>query len=83
MHAALHGLLGKGVHPGHFYGAVQITVIDGAHFHGDIPFVQLHTCPAIAGHTLDHGNFLSILSHIGMGRQQMGQQINPPPLQSV
>ena len=49
-----HCVLRKGIHPGHLHGAVQIPVVDGADLHRDVPLVQLLSCPAVAGHALNH-----------------------------
>ena len=49
-----HRVLRKGIHPGHLHGAVQIPVVDGADLHRDVPLVQLLSCPAVAGHALNH-----------------------------
>ena len=53
LYPALHGRLGEGVHPGHLHGAVQISVVDTADLHGDVPEVPGGAGTAVACHTLD------------------------------
>ena len=56
LYALLDSVLRKAVHPGHLHGTVQITVIDGADLHGDIPLVPHFSRPTIAGHAFDHAD---------------------------
>ena len=53
LYPALHGRLGEGVHPRHLHGAVQISVVDTADLHGDVPEVPGGAGTAVACHTLD------------------------------
>ena len=74
LHPAFDGLLRKEVEPGHADIAVQVAVIDRTQLHRDGAAVEGILCPAVAGHTFDHGgHFLMswiVPSHAGT---------NPPP----